>query len=133
MTTGPFFPNLIAGGTILPRRLVKHDATSDNACIATAAATDRSIGITDGRTRAHDSANHAESGDTVHLQDGRHVLELEAGTGGVTRGDQITAEAAGKGITSAGATDFVVGIALQSATVGSIFNLFWLPHQKAAS
>ncbi len=132
MPVGPMFPNLTAGGTIRPYRLVKVEIGTDHHTgLEGAAATDLIVGVADGRTRAYDSANHAEDGDPVHLQDGRNVFDCEAGAAITNAGTEMISDAQGRVIAAAGNTDFVVGINLEPAgAAGEIIKVYWQPYKR---
>ena len=70
-------PNLVAVGTIRPYRAVAPTGSADNAC-GESNANNLSMGVVQGDTKAHDSANHAEADDQVALQTG-NVLLIECG------------------------------------------------------
>lgn len=123
-------PGLIAGGTIGPYALVYLSASADATALVATATTRFVVGVTDGSTRQFDSANHAIAGDPVTLQGGDVVL-VKAGTGGVTAGDILTADAAGTVVT-AGTTATASGalnnhtlIALETGAAGAIVRAVW--------
>ena len=122
-------PNLVAGGTIRPYRLVKCSTAADNTGLE-ADANERCIGVAGGDTKQFDSANHAESGDGITLQPGAVVL-VEAG-GSITRGAQVKSDGDGKCVTLATSGTTVqeaAGICLESAASGTIVRILWQPSQ----
>lgn len=87
-------PSLVAGGTILPYRAVKVSAR--NTGVVAAANTDFIVGVTDGSTRKFDSANNAETGDSINLQNGAIVLVTANGaTTNIAAGELLIATTAG--------------------------------------
>jgi len=87
-------PSLVAGGTILPYRAVKVSAR--NTGVVAAANTDIIVGVTDGSTRKFDSANNAETGDSINLQNGDIVLVTANGSStNIAAGDLLIATTAG--------------------------------------
>jgi hypothetical protein len=120
-------PNLEAGGTIRPYRIVKVNSSADNQCLE-ADANELAIGIVAGSTRQYDSANHAEDGDIVTLQPGA-IMMVECG-GSVTRGNSLESNADGKAVaeTASGTLNrHTVGIALESGSSGEIIRMIWRP------
>lgn len=105
MISGQKIP-LTAGAALTNKRLVKIGA-ADRTVIPAAAATDTPFGVAE---------FDAASGDTATIQvDG--VAFVEAGAI-VSRGDKITSDASGRGVTAApaaGTNNGVIGIALQAA------------------
>jgi hypothetical protein len=96
-------PSLVAGGTILPYRAVKVSAR--NTGVVAAANTDLIVGVTDGSTRKFDSANNAESGDSINLQSGAIVLVTANGnTTNIAAGDLLIATTAGAFVKGTAAT-----------------------------
>lgn len=115
-------PALIAGGTIAPFRFVKPSTSADDTGLQQTAGTLACLGVTDGSTKAFNSANHAESGDPITLQGGDVVL-VEVGSGGVTRGDTLESDSSGKAITGLTTTTtrrYQAYVALQSGAAGEI-------------
>ena len=112
---------LLAGASVTPNRLVKLGAADQTVILSTAAA-DKSIGVS--------SPNITTStGDRVDVIVGG-VAEVVSG-GTVTRGDRITSDANGAGVTAApaaGTNNFCVGIALDSAVSGDIFSVLIAPQ-----
>jgi hypothetical protein len=90
-------PALNSTGTILPFRFVKLSGVNTGA--AATATTDILLGVTDGSTKAFDSANHAVSGDPITLQGG-DVLLVSA-SAAITAGDRVGPTTAGQAITIA--------------------------------
>ena len=79
--------------------------------------------MSDGSTRAFNSANHAETGDPITLQGGDVVL-VEAG-GNITRGAMVESDSDGKAITATTTTglNYQGYVALQSAASGTIIRV----------
>lgn len=103
--------NYLAQGTIPPFRLVKF-GSADNTVVASAAATDLSIGVS-GRYK-----DNVVSGERLDIiRDGR--AEVEYG-GTVTRGQALTSDANGKAIAAAVTGSRVIGYADVSAVAGDI-------------
>lgn len=128
-----FSPNLIAGGTIAPFRVVKMDTTAFTGAASTAAG-DFIVGVTDGSTRRFDSANHAEVvngvGDPISLQPS-NCVQVTASTS-ITAGQGLISTTAGKvtPVTSGNVANFV---ALEGAGAdGQIFWAYRLPATKAS-
>ena len=116
-------PALIAGNTILPYRFVRPDTTADDTGLQSAAITTPVLGVTDGSTRAFNSANHAETGDPITLQGGDVVL-VEAG-GNITRGAMVESDSVGRAITQSSTVGLNYNgyVALQSAASGTIIRI----------
>jgi hypothetical protein len=116
-------PALIAGGTILPYRFVKPSTSADDTGLAAAGITTPVLGVSDGSTKAFNSANHAETGDPITLQGGDVVL-VEAG-GNITRGAMVESDSDGKAITATTTTglNYQGYVALQSAASGTIIRV----------
>lgn len=123
-----FSPNLVAGGTINPFRIVKMDTTAFQGVASTAAA-DYVVGVTDGSTRRFDSSAHATSGDPISLQPS-NCVQIEAG-GNITAGLGLIASTAGVAITAAGTGNVPLFVALEAAASGQIFWAYRLPATKA--
>ena len=123
-----FSPNLVAGGTILPYRIVKMDTTAFQG-VASTAAGDYVVGVTDGSTRRFDSANHAESGDPISLQPS-NCVQISAG-GTITAGQALKATTAGQAIATTTSGDVALFVALEGAASGQIFWAYRLPATKA--
>jgi hypothetical protein len=111
-----------ANGTIAPCRFVVIDTTADERVIQASAATTELVGISqEGQKRTpglagSDTTIAAEAGDSLRVHGlGNDCLLTLGGT--VTRGDLLTSDANGQGIT-ASAGNFVGAIALQSGTSG---------------
>lgn len=119
-------PNFIAGGNILPASFVKIDTTkSMPTVVAASAATDILIGVAQ---EAADAAPIPQlSGTQYAAIDGENcrvyqvgdVCLLTIGSGGVTAGDRLTADASGYGVTASG-TNVVGAIALMTAPAGAM-------------
>lgn len=124
-----FSPNLIAGGTIAPFRVVKMDTTAFQG-VASTAAGDFIVGVADGSTRRFDSANHADTGDPISLQPS-NCVQVTASTS-ITAGQGLISTTAGKvtPVTSGNVANFV---ALEGAGAdGQIFWAYRLPATKAS-
>jgi hypothetical protein len=116
-------PALIAGGTILPYRFVKPSTSADDTGLQAAGITTPVLGVSDGSTKAFNSANHAETGDPITLQGGDVVL-VEAG-GNITRGAMVESDSDGKAITqsSTSGLNYNGYVSLQSAASGTIIRI----------
>lgn len=123
-----FSPNLVAGGTINPYRIVKMDTTAFTGVASTAAA-DYVVGVTDGSTRRFDATAHATSGDPISLQPS-NCVQIEAG-GNITAGLGLIASTGGVAITAAGSGNVPLFVALEAAASGQIFWAYRLPATKA--
>ena len=123
-----FSPNLVAGGTINPYRIVKMDTTAFQGVVATASA-DYVVGVTDGSTRRFDATAHATSGDPISLQPS-NCVQIEAG-GNITAGLGLIASTGGVAITAAGSGNVPLFVALEAAASGQIFWAYRLPATKA--
>jgi hypothetical protein len=128
-----FSPNLVAGGTILPYRVVKMDTTAFQGVASTAAA-DFVVGVTDGSTRRFDSANHAEVvngvGDPISLQPS-NCVQLTA-SASITAGQGLIPTTAGKVVAVSGSGNVAHFVALEGAGAdGQIFWAYRLPSTKA--
>jgi len=123
-----FSPNLVAGGNINPYRIVKMDTNAFTGVASTAAA-DYVVGVTDGSTKRFDSSVHAASGDPISLQPS-NCVQIEAG-GNITAGLGLIASTAGVAITAAGAGNVPLFVALEAAASGQIFWAYRLPATKA--
>lgn len=123
-----FSPNLVAGGTINPYRIVKMDTTAFQGVVATAAA-DYVVGVTDGSTRRFDATAHATSGDPISLQPA-NCVQIEAG-GNITAGLGLIPSTGGVAITAAGSGNVPMFVALEAAASGQIFWAYRLPATKA--
>ena len=103
-----------AEGGISPCRFVKPGA-NDYGVLAAAAATDKIIGVTMPLITVL-------SGDTVDvMHDG--IADLQLGAGGATRGDLLTSDATGNGVTAApaaGVNNRVGAVALVTGIAGDI-------------
>lgn len=126
-----FSPNLIAGSAILPYRVVKMDTTAFQGVASTAAA-DFVVGVSDGSTRRFDSANHADTGDPISLQPS-NCVQLTA-SAAITAGQGVIATTAGKVVAVVAASGNVAQfVALEGAGAdGQIFWAYRLPATKAS-
>ena len=123
-----FSPNLVAGGDINPFRIVKMDTTAFTGVASTAAA-DYVVGVTDGSTRRFDASVHAAAGDPISLQPS-NCVQIEAG-GTITAGLGLIASTGGVAITAAGSGNVPLFVALEAAASGQIFWAYRLPATKA--
>lgn len=125
-----FSPNLVAGGTILPYRVVKMDTTAFQG-VASTAAGDFVVGVADGSTRRFDSANHAETGDPISLQPS-NCVQLTA-SAAITAGQGVIPTTAGKVVAVSGAGNVAHFVALEGAGAdGQIFWAYRLPATKVS-
>ena len=114
-----FTPELVAGGTIYPFRLVKISGAFTGA--ACNAITDYACGVSDGSVYQFDKTEHAITGRQITLQPS-NTVQIEVGTGGCSAGDFLMAVAteAGKVKTAAGATATSQYIALEAGSASEI-------------
>jgi len=126
-----FSPNLIAGSAILPYRVVKMDTTAFQG-VASTAAGDFVVGVSDGSTRRFDSSNHADTGDPISLQPS-NCVQLTA-SAAITAGQGVIATTAGKVVAVVAASGNVAQfVALEGAGAdGQIFWAYRLPATKAS-
>lgn len=115
---GRLVRSYVAGAAIAPYRIVQFSGTS---VIQADSATDLSVGVT--RELGADAL-----GDRVDVwHDG--IAYVEAG-GNVAIGAQVTSDAVGRAVTAApaaGVNNRVIGIALQAAVSGDIFDVLIAP------
>lgn len=117
-------PMFKANGTISPAVFVKIDTTGDGLAIQAAAATDLTVGVSQvGMKRApglpgSDNTIAAQAGDMIQVYSIGDVCLLTFG-GTVTRGDLLTSNASGQGITTTTTGNWCGARALQSGTTGS--------------
>jgi hypothetical protein len=124
-----FSPNLIAGSAILPYRVVKMDTTAFQG-VASTAAGDFVVGVSDGSTRRFDSANHADTGDPISLQPS-NCVQLTA-SAAITAGQGVIPTTAGKVVAVSGSGNVAHFVALEGAGAdGQIFWAYRLPSTKA--
>lgn len=112
----------LAGAAIAAYRIVKFD-TTDGTVIQSAAATDKSIGVT--------TEIPAASGETVDVVK-TGLTYVEYG-GTVARGDLLTADSVGRAVTaapSAGANVRIIGVAEISGVSGDIGALTIAPSMQ---
>jgi hypothetical protein len=123
--------NFVAGGNIAPATIVKRSTSADFTVVAATAATDIPVGVAQDAT--HDppgvtgsAAWAAEAGDPLRVyQEGEECL-VKVGTGGVTRGDRLVAEADSEAVTAPTTGTnvvYVVGHALESGVAGSLVRM----------
>lgn len=86
---------------------------SSGQVVAATAGTDLIVGVTVGAVGAGEVAN-------VRLRSAQGTIKIKAG-GTIAVGDAITATTAGAGIATTTATHKVVGVALEAASSGDIF------------
>lgn len=119
-------PNLIAGGDILPCRVVKLSTSADNTGLQATAATEIVIGVSADTTRRFDVSQCAIAGEPLPLQGGCELL-IEAGAA-ITRGANLEVDSAGRVITAATAsgTAMFPFTALESAAgAGAKIKCIW--------
>jgi len=113
-----------AGGTIAPSSFVKVSTAADNTALQCSAATDVVLGIAQvGMKRTpglagSDTAIAAQAGDVISIFSLGDVAPIQLGTGGCTRGDLLTSDSSGFGVTASTGNE-VGAQALQSGTVGA--------------
>jgi hypothetical protein len=127
-------PSLVAQTTILPYSAVKVTSAAGylrNAGAPAASPTaDFVVGVADGSTRKFDSANHAEAGDTIQLQNGDIVLaKCDGSSTAVVAGDLLKVTTDGVFVKAASGTAArVFAIALEpSAAAGTLIRAKLLP------
>lgn len=121
-----FTPNLQAGGNISPFRFVKLSTSADFTGLQAAAESDYPIGVTDGsiyQSINNSSGYHAVSGTPITLQPS-NTVQIEIGSGGVTRGGFLESDADGKGVAAAGAAAVSAYVALENGSAGEIIRAF---------
>lgn len=99
----------VAGGAIAANCFVKFGA-DDNTVVAAAAATDAIIGVNDNIARVT-----GDRTDVIHIG----IADVKLGTGGITRGAEVTSDATGQGVAGA-STNRIGGVALTSGVAGDI-------------
>lgn len=112
----PRYIPMLAGGAITPNRLVKM-GSADQTVVLAAAATDKIIGV------SVQNISYA-SGAVCDVVDGGEYEVVAGGT--ITRGDPITSDSAGAGVTAApagGTNNYIIGRALDSAVAGDLFTV----------
>ncbi len=113
--------NVVAGGTVGQRRIVKPHASNAGEYILAAAATDALMGVCV-------QPGGAASGARMDVQlDG--IAEVVAG-GTITAGAPVTSDANGAAVTaapSAGTNNRVIGHAFEAAVSGDIFRVVMRP------
>ncbi len=116
----PRFKQYFAGAAIGANRIVKPGSDDDHVVLG-GAATDKIMGIS-----GNVAAGAAEERIDI-IKEG--IAEVVAG-GSVTRGDPITSDAAGAGVTAApgaGTNNRIIGFAEVSAASGDIFAVLMAP------
>jgi hypothetical protein len=122
MATNEFTKTYRAEGAIPAYSIVKFSAADYEVALAAGAA-DSLVGIT-----TEVAAADQEPVDVVH--DG--IAYLTLGVGGATRGDCITSDAAGNGVTAVAGNRFI-GIAIQSGLVGEVIEVLVIPGSVASA
>ena len=113
-----------AGGTIAPSSFVVMSTAADNTALAASGTSVVILGIAQvGMKRTpglagSDTTIAAQAGDVISIFSLGDVAPIQLGTGGCTRGDMLTSDASGFGVTAA-STNEVGAQALQSGTVGA--------------
>lgn len=112
----PRYVPMLAGGAITPNRLLKAGSADQTAILAT--------GVTVSILGVSVANISYASGAVADMVNGGEYEVVAGGT--VTRGDKITSDSAGAGVTAAPATgvnNFIVGTALDSAVAGDLFTV----------
>ena len=131
----------VAGGDIRPSRFVKLSTAADHAVLE-ADANEQIVGVSSESTQdapiPSASANAAEAGDQLNVQQIGTIALVEVGSGGVTRGANVKSDADGKAVLAAttGATmQWVGGQSLASASEGELAPILIspFPHYPALS
>jgi hypothetical protein len=122
-----------AGGNINPSRIVKFSTVADNTFLQSTANTDKNIGISQIGTRrppgtADDDGTAAHAGENIQVFGQGSIAILQVGTVAVTRGDQLTSDTNGCGLTTTTTGDFVVGYAMQSGNPGDLIEVDVQPY-----
>lgn len=110
----------IAGAAIAKHRIVKFDAV-DGTVIQSAAATDFSIGVSEGIAAAAGEIVDVIQGDIAYVEM----------SGVVARGGPVTSDALGRGVAAApagGVNNRVIGFALVTTAAGDIAPVRISPH-----
>jgi hypothetical protein len=110
----------VAGGAIPPNSIVKFGADDNTVVVATAAA-DASIGVSQNTI----AAALGERVDVMIFG----IADVKLGTGGITRGAEVTSDASGQGVAAA-STNRVIGISLASGVAGDIVPVVVSPATK---
>jgi hypothetical protein len=118
-------PQLLAGGNLNVMSFVKMSTAADNTALQ-AGANERIIGITeagpqDAPGTSGATAYAAAAGQITTVYGLGNIVNLVAGSGGWTRGDQLISDGSGHGVTAAatGTTvQWVGAIALENAAAG---------------
>lgn len=125
-----FTPNLIAADTCLPFRLCYLNGAFQGSTAAASAAAGgqtTAVGVTDGSVYKYDATDHAIAGGPITLQPS-NTVQVTVGTGGVSAGAFLMADAAGRAITLAnlGAGTLAVSsyIALEAGAVGEVIRAY---------
>lgn len=124
-------PNLVAGGTVRPKRYVKVGSGAAHQGLE-CDANELAVGVSAGDTLAHDSANHATTGELITLQTGiEHEIEAE---GAITQGDLVESDVDGKAITATltgTVSRNIMGVALETAADGEVIRIKWQPFEAS--
>ena len=108
-----------ASGAILPYKIVKFAGTDDFTVATAAAVSDLIIGVSNELGIAAADATAGSTLDCILVG----IAELSLGTGGATRGQPLTSDASGNGVTaapSAGVNNRLIGYALKSGASGDV-------------
>lgn len=124
-----FSPNLVAGGDISPFSIVKMSTTAFTGLASTAAA-DYVVGVSDGSTKRFDSALHAASGDPISLQPS-NCVQITVGGAQVTAGLGLIAGTAGVAVTATGSGNVPLFVALETSPAGALVWAYRLGSVKA--
>lgn len=92
--------------------IVAQDASNDGSVVAAAASTDPIVGVLQNKPKA---------GEPALVQWAGSSKVIAGGT--VTRGDRVTSDASGHAVTTTTNKAVIVGVALQSAVSGDIFEI----------
>ena len=126
--------NVVAGGTISPRTLLKLSTSADNKVVA-ATANAKIIGVAPDFTRTapgflgSDDTVAFNSGDPVNLPDIGEIVPVLAG-GTITRDLYIESDGSGAGISSVTSGQRnVAGRSLTACASGEVFYMLFNPQQ----
>ena len=121
--------SMMANGTIVRCRFIKLDPTANHKVIQCAATNDFIFGISGDEARTAptpdvgiDPYQVAQAGESVDVHPNTAECSLEIGTGGVSAGDRITSDSAGKGVKNprTGHPPRIGAIALTAASAGEL-------------
>lgn len=114
------------GSAAIGANLIVKFGAADDTVSPAAAATDLLLGITNEIALSADDVTKGNMCDVTLCG----IEQLKLGAAAVTRGQKLTSDANGKGITAApaaGANVHVVGIALKSGAAGDVIPVFIMP------